>query len=1208
MKTDLSSLNLDLQSIEQASIAHAQQWITQATTKIKTQERGFFRFMSGLLASPSEKETLGKLIDQSFRSESGPRLVNQFHWLLSSRGIPNSFTSIDRFLLKVFLTAGPLLPQLSAKLIHWKTQMDARRMLLGAERPGLAKHLAQRMSEGFQVNLNHLGEEVLGEREALHRLQIYLDYLKAPDIDYISVKVSSIYSQLHPLAFHHSFKTVCKRLTQLYNACLENKDRHGNPKFVNLDMEAYRDLELTALSLMKVLDQPEFLNLSAGIVLQAYLPDSRTWFHRLLEWSQARRKRGGAPIKVRIVKGANLAVERFESATMGWPNPILPEKVLVDANYKLILLDALQAESLDAIHMGIASHNPFDLAFVLEVLTHRDLKDGVSIEMLEGMGSHLQRVIHPEIQKIGLPSLLYTPIVEKSGFNNAVAYLVRRLDENTGAENFLSSLFDTNPKGAPIKANQERFRQSLQRMGEIQETPLRNQNRAQETADDAPLRVLPIDVAFENEPDTDWTLPANRAWAERIRDTWIDPTFTTRRIDEHRELSSRKRPTTQFKDRFNIGGQTYYDVVQTIEEDVPEIMKRAKKAQKQWATLSLEARHEILAKAAANFRKKRGDLIGAAAAVCGKLFEETDPEVSEAIDFIEYYPRSLLDILEQTKFETAPVGTVLVIPPWNFPCAIPVGGVASALATGNTVVIKPSPFSIPVAWEAMRCFWDAGVPKDVLQLVSTESDEVAKKLATHPEVHTIIFTGSTEVGMLLLKQCTQQNILAETGGKNVTIVTSMADREAAIHDVIQSAFGHSGQKCSATSLLVLEKEIYDDPSFRKVLKDTAESLQVGSPWQLENRMGPLTCPMTEKLKSGTELQAGESWLLQPKLNEAGNWLTPGIKWDVQPGSRDHKTEFFGPILSVIRADHLEHAIGIANETGFGLTSGIHSLDPREQQIWTQKVEAGNLYINRTTTGAIVLRQPFGGLKKSAIGAGIKAGGPNYVLQLVNLTETGAPRGGIVSFDNPWMVASADWVDKLPKEFGVAEEEVWKLRQAIRSYVAQYGSYFSQNQDAFRIPGQENILRYLPAGTVCFWLSAQDCLFTALAPIAAAKICGNTVKVLQDPGLDPMILNVLQSPYFNLWRVDVDWKVVDSAEVAQEMGPVDRFRYSGVQSLPPGVQAKLSEQGNTAQGNEPVMEGRIELLNYLQEQSLCINYHRFGNLGTREACFYPQMSK
>jgi len=1194
----------ELEQLRDACIALAERWQREAVAKVTPTERRFCRFMSRLLAHPAEKTTLVRLIDQSFRTQGNTRLVDQFCSVLEMRGIPEAFPALDRLLLQIFLWIGPWVPALAAPLVRFKTRFDTRQNIVAAERPALTRHLSGRRESRQRVNLNHLGEAVLGEDEAKRRLGQYLRYLADPDLDYISVKVSSIHSQLHPLAFTESLKEVNERLCQLYDACLQHRTTEGTPKFVNLDMEAYHDLELTAEAFMQCLDEPRFRELPAGIVLQAYLPDSRLWLQRLQEWAQARRKSGGAPVKVRIVKGANLAVERLESALEGWPNPVLPTKTLVDANFKQMLLDALTPESLDAVHIGVASHNLFDVAFTLNLLENRELREGVTLEMLEGMGTHLQRVLHAEACERGLLTLLYTPVVERSGFTSAVAYLVRRLDENTGPENFLSSLFDLDEASPGFRENQQRFCNALAEIGKLDDQPRRQQDRTTETNSDT--EPIPVDGAmpFENEANTDWALPASRKWAESIRSEWTSPDFTTRAVNPFKGGRRRKRPTQVYGDLCGEGSERVYEITLAVEKDVPDVIGKAREAQPEWEALGLEGRHERLADAAARLRKHRGELIGSAASVCGKLFDETDAEVSEAIDFVEYYPRSLRTLLQSGNVQAAPLGTVLVISPWNFPVAIPVGGVAASLATGNTVLLKPSPFATPVAWEALRCFWESGVPENVLQLVPCENDEVAKSLAAHSGIDAVIFTGSTETGMRILQQNPDRRLFAETGGKNATIVTALADRDEAALDVVQSAFGHSGQKCSATSLLVLEKEVHDDPGFKEQLRDAVQSLKVGSPWKFESRVGPLTCPATEKLRSATELEPGESWLVLPELDTGGRWLTPAVKWGTRPGNRSHQTEFFGPILSVMKAEDLDDAIGMVNATGFGLTSGLQSLDMREQVHWTENIEAGNLYINRTTTGAIVQRQPFGGLKKSAIGAGAKAGGPNYVLQLLTLEETAPPLDGALAEDSPWLTATQGWEQEVPRRFGMDRAEIRKFRTALRSYLVQHGQHFSREHDYARLPGQDNRFRYRSVGHLGIWVHGGDTAFSILAMLAAARICGNRVSLLAAPDFDPALAKLLNSELSELLMREVTLRTVDDAQLAEAIPQLDRLRHSGQRTLPEAALHALAEQGQTAASAPPLLEGRFELLHYLREQSVCVNFHRFGNLGDREAAFYP----
>jgi len=427
---------------------------------------------------------------------------------------------------------------------------------------------------------------------------------------------------------------------------------------------------------------------------------------------------------------------------------------------------------------------------------------------------------------------------------------------------------------------------------------------------------------------------------------------------------------------------------EAVDEDVNRALATGRDDPDGWRLKTMAQRHAILSQVAMEIRKARGDLIGAAAADTGKIFTEADVEVSEAVDFAEYYPFSARAFTDLENVRCRGKGLGLVISPWNFPIAIPCGGIVASLAAGNTVIFKPSSAAVLTAWQLCRCFWNGGVSKNVLQFLPCSGATSGAKLAEHPDVDFIIMTGGTETGMAILKQRPGVFLTAETGGKNATLVTAMADRSQAVKHVLHSAFSNCGQKCSATSLLILEREVYEDESVKKQLVDAARSYAVGSCWDFENRMGPLIQPPAGDLKQGmTQLEAGESWALKPE-NVRGNpflW-TPGIKWGVRPGSFTHVTEFFGPLLGVICAESLDHGIEMVNQTGYGLTSGLESLDRREQEYWKDRIKAGNLYINRGTTGAVVLRQPFGGMGKSALGAGIKAGGPNYVFQFLKMLD------------------------------------------------------------------------------------------------------------------------------------------------------------------------------------------------------------------------------
>jgi len=578
-----------------------------------------------------------------------------------------------------------------------------------------------------------------------------------------------------------------------------------------------------------------------------------------------------------------------------------------------------------------------------------------------------------------------------------------------------------------------------------------------------------------------------------------------------------------------------------------------------------------------------------------------DAEISEAVDFAEYYSLSVNAFAGLQHIKCRGKGVGLVISPWNFPIAIPCGGIVASLAAGNTVIFKPSSYSVMAAWQLCQCFWDAGISRNVLQLLPCRGSTTGAKLTRHPAVDFIILTGGTDTGMDISKDRPDAFLVAETGGKNATIVTSMADRDQAIKNVIQSAFGNGGQKCSATSLLILEKEVYENKKFKRQFIDAARSFPVGSAWDFQNRTGALIIPPRGVLKRAlTQLEPGESWALAPeKSHNNPHMWTPGIKWDVQLGSFTHVTEFFGPVLGVMCAENLDHAIDLVNQTGFGLTSGLESLDTREQNHWKSRVRAGNLYINRETTGAVVLRQPFGGMGKSALGAGIKVGGPNYVAQFMDFEETGPPSFGVIQAEHPLLHLVQQWKQKMEwgqiREF---KEDIRKTILAVKSYLYHAEQEFFQEKDYFHIRGQDNRVRYLPIGTIVVRVHENDSLFEVLARIAAARIAGCELRISVPPDLDNRVIAFLEGRTGGAFLEKNTVERRTDTELIRMIPEIGRIRYATPERIPPEVIEAAAAAGFYISRSRVLMEGRIELLQYFQEQSISHNYHRYGNLGAR----------
>jgi RHH-type proline utilization regulon transcriptional repressor/proline dehydrogenase/delta 1-pyrroline-5-carboxylate dehydrogenase len=1189
--------------IVEEAVRLATQWQNRANELQTPRERARHNKLAGLFTNPRDKVILTALIDQCFRSADSRRVADQINFLLTTLGTPTFFSPIEKILIFLFIHGGRFLPWITVPRIVKKMQRDSGHLIIPGEKQALEAFLQKRKNQGLKTNINHIGEEVLGEEDAASRLKMYLNDLKNPAVEHISVKISTIFSQIEPLAFEQTVDILTERLSALYRAAAKTEfvrpDGARVQKFVHLDMEAYRDLAITAEAFMRTLDQVEFKHFSAGMALQAYLPDSFHILRKISDWARRRVSDGANPVKIRIVKGANMEMELVESALFDWPLAPFDSKIETDANWKRMVDFGMQPENIKAVRLGIASHNLFDIAYAYLLAQQNSVTDYFTFEMIEGMANHVRRTI----QETGQEIVVYAPVATKNQFIHAIAYLIRRLDENTGAKNFLRHLnqLQTNKRSWQFLTNH--FKSSIKQKRQSAGIPHRNQDRLAEKFTDKTGTYA--EAQFKNEANTDWSLAANRKWAEEIRKKWKKqpgdaPLKIPLVVDGQEIFESRRMREIKDPSRFNRKVVVARFAMANA-GDIEKAVKAAGNDPDGWRRKTHKQRHRILSKVAVELRKARGELIGAAAANTGKVFTEADVEVSEAVDFAEYYPYSAGAFFDIDHLQCRGKGVGVVISPWNFPIAIPSGGIAASLAAGNTVIFKPSSEAVLVGWEVCQCFWRAGIPKSVLQFVPCSGSTTAARLTNHAGVDFIILTGGTDTGLAILNQRPDIFLAAETGGKNATIVTDMSDRDQAISDVIYSAFGNCGQKCSATSLLILEREIYNDPGFKRQLVDAARSFATGSAWDFSNKMGPLIHPPRDDLaKAMTELESGETWALKPEnvVGNANMW-TPGIKWDVKPGSTTHLTEFFGPLLGVLPAKNLKQAVDMVNQTGFGLTSGIETLDRREQDYWSQRIKAGNLYINRGTTGAVTLRQPFGGMGKSALGAGIKAGSPKYVTQFMEYQEKGLPAVGPVKRSHSLLKLVQQWQRKLDwGEFSGIEPDMQKSIRAVKSYLYHHEQEFSCEIDYFHLRGQDNILRYLPVGTVVIRLHEDDSLFESLARIAAVKIAGCKLWVSIPRGMDNSATRFLQGKEGR--RLIGDDPVFNEPDdrLLKSIPRIDRIRYAAPDRVPPAVFKAAAETGFYISRTPVMIDGRIELVQYYQQQSICHNYHRYGNLGER----------
>ncbi|WP_194410334.1 bifunctional proline dehydrogenase/L-glutamate gamma-semialdehyde dehydrogenase [Microbacterium cremeum] len=1134
--------------------------------------------------------------------------------------------------------------------------------LIGDARPEkLGPALAALREGGARLNLNLLGEAVLGEREALRRLDGIHELIRRPDVDYVSVKVSAIASHISMWAFDETVEKVVERLLPLYLTAASDPSAgsgqagsQSSPTFINLDMEEYRDLDLTIAVFTKLLEDPRLRQLEAGIVLQTYLPDALPALQELTAWARDRVAAGGARIKVRLVKGANLAMERVDAVMHGWSTATYDAKVDTDANYLRCLRFALRPEVTQSLRVGVAGHNLFDIAYAWLLAGGAStgsatggVRESVEFEMLLGMAQGQVEVVSREVG----PVLLYVPVVHPDEFDVAISYLVRRLDENASDENFLSAAFRLADDPALVERERDRFLASLERADDpgLATGPRRVQDRTaappdsprararllraapaeDETGgltqavlgiarsaaseDTAPLApsapeqmfageafvetavFAPRESAtraagapgFRNAPDTDPALPGNRAWARGILS----------RIETSR-----------------AGDATLAAARVTDEATLDDIVRRVTDAAASWGAMPAADRAAVLADAARALEARRGELIEVAASETGKVFAEADIEVSEAVDFANYYAATAreLDRVSGAVFE--PSRLTVVTPPWNFPIAIPSGGVLAALAAGSGVVFKPAPQARRCAAVIAEALWDAGVPREVLALVDVDESGLGRQLVTHPSVDRVILTGSYETAALFRSWRPDLDLHAETSGKNAIIVMPSADLDLAVADLVKSAFSHAGQKCSAASLAILTGPVGHSRRFARQVVDAVTSLRVGPPSDPLSEVGPVIEPPRGKLHWAlTTLDHGEQWLVEPRPVDAGpeyagRLWTPGIRTGVQPGSRFHREEFFGPVLGIMHASSLSQAIELQNAVDYGLTAGLHTQNPDDLALWLERVEAGNLYVNRGITGAIVQRQPFGGWKRSSVGGGAKAGGPNY---LTGLGRWRATTGGAAStsLHLRGLDSRISAVIEAAQPSLDYESFEW-LRRGALSDAISWDREFGRVKDVSRLGIERNLFRYRPVPSVALRATA-DATWPAVLRVVVAGIRAGSATSLSAPlGLPAGVRRALGDQGVEVFvETDEQWldRIARPAEPEDPLlaqAEASHARPSRVRLIGPRASVgALRRWLSTAIGGDPDLAifdgdvttaGRLELLPFLREQSVTITAHRYGH--------------
>jgi RHH-type proline utilization regulon transcriptional repressor/proline dehydrogenase/delta 1-pyrroline-5-carboxylate dehydrogenase len=1140
---------MDANSLITPAVDLANRWLAEGAAGLRRIERDRARRLHQLTGDPASLAFTMAFCDRVLRPESARVAARQMR-RIARAGDPRFLGSIDRMLVQAGSAASTVVPGIVMRLVRRRLRALVGDLIADATDPGLARHLARLRAEGFRVNVNLLGEAVLGDGEARRRRAAVTALLSRPDVDYVSVKVSSICAQLNLWSYGETLERTKDALRDVLAAARDagSGARSGESTFVNVDMEEYRDLELTLDAFTGVLDEPGFDDLCAGVALQAYLPDSMAALRRLTDWALDRRHRGGSPARVRIVKGANLAAERVDAALHGWALAPYGTKEETDANHKAMIDYALSPEHADALAVGIAGHNAFDVAWAHLLADARGVSHAVSFEMLQGMAPASARAVLATTGSV----VLYTPVVASDDFGHALAYLFRRLEENAGGDNFLAAIGGA---GEPARtgafaAERDRFAAAVTGRHAVRTGPSRRGG--------APRCI----TGFANEPDVD----PNDAQARAT----VLATLSTATHDA--------RDLAQVPPELNEAG-------------VDEVVKAATAGAQRWQAMEHAERADILRRCGDTLAARRDQLIALMAIEGKKTVSEADPEVSEVVDFARWYAEAAEELEALDGVRVRPRGVVVVAGPWNFPVAIPLGGALAALAAGNAVVLKPAPQTPVIARAAVAACWDAGVPHDALLYARCPDGPVGSRLVAHPDVGALVLTGSYETAELFAQLAPRTPLFAETSGKNAIVVMPEADLDLAVSDLVRSAFGHAGQKCSAASIGILVGAVATSKRFRAQLVDATRTLRLGPASRPGTAIGPLIEAPSPKLQRAlTTLEGNQRWLLEPQLvDAASNLWSPGIVEGVEPGDWFARTECFGPVLGLMSVRDLDEALAAQNSVPFGLTGGIWSLDPTDCRRWSDRVEAGNAYVNRQTTGAIVGRQPFGGYKRSVVGPGAKAGGPNYVLQLSDVVDDLDAPPGLGQEPGAAVSSVLGYLSGV-----VSRDEFARLEAAARSDAYWWTEMFSREIDEASLFCESNVMRYRPLPGLNIRVAEGASLAQVSRVLLAAATAGSTytLSVRSQPAPKGLDRSQLQSLADRLHRPIVAEET--GALIARlqdlEVSAVARVRLVGEE---PGLH--VLEPRFHVDARQPVLLGRVELLRYLREQTLSWTLHRFGNV-------------
>lgn len=871
--------------------------------------------------------------------------------------------------------APPFRPVLSRVVRQGVFAMSGR-FIAGATPAEALPRLRELVREGTGYTIDLLGEATLSDIEAAAYESRYNELIEVLARDplnpgapaaiqqpNVSLKLSALTARFEPAAPRATSEAVRQRLGPLFARARELG------VFVNVDMEQHRFKDLSHSIVEDALGGGDLARWDgAGVVVQAYLRSGLEDLARL----RALAERRGAPLTIRLVKGAYWDEEAIVARQEGHPVPVFGVKPATDASFERCT-DALAA-AYPALRPAFGTHNPRSIAQAMVRCEQAGIpREDMEFQFLYGMAEGLRKAV----AGMGYRTRVYVPAGE---ILPGMAYLVRRLLENTSNESwFMHRHEESDPAMALVPP-------------EAAEPP-------------------PADppAGFANHPPAEFHLPGPRREMEAALAAARGGFGAS-----HPLLISGEEVLTGSEDNVRCPASpetVMARVARASGVHAENAVAAAREAFPAWRDTPAAERAAALRRAAEALARRRFEFAATMVYESAKPWREADADVCEAIDYLRYYAaeaerlgrgQALIEPPGETNsYLYEGRGVAAIIAPWNFPLAIITGMSSAALAAGCPAILKPAAQAPIVAAMLVRVLHQAGVPGGAVQYLPGPGSEIGHALVEHPGISVIAFTGSNAVGLRILEEAAKvrpgqrnvKRVIAEMGGKNAVVVDDDADLDQAVAGVVASAFGYAGQKCSACSRVIVVGSAYGE--FRARLAAAVESLAVGPPDDPYTYVPPvISAEAKVKIESYIAIGMAEGRIVaRGPARVGGHYVAPHVFEDISPGSKLAREEIFGPVLTLFRAANFAEALTLALNSEFALTGGVFSRNPRHIALARERFHVGNLYINRGTTGAIVARQPFGGFAMS--GAGDKAGGPDYVQQFMFarvVTENTVRRG------------------------------------------------------------------------------------------------------------------------------------------------------------------------------------------------------------------------